>query len=135
MEFLYEKINTYLHQLDWDYILTYFVICYLFSKDEALTIWWSAKRFSNVTLCKIRSYLLAVPKEARMFCIGVVYACAIYYVREYDKTHFKKLFQSFIFALAFYGVFINKVLSIIENMANGKSIKKPDNNNDIEHHP
>ena len=77
MDIVLTKIQEYVKGLEWQYMITFLILSYVSTKDEALTLWWkeSAK---NKVVNFVRGLLLKTPKGIRVMVIGLVYA-VIYY--------------------------------------------------------
>lgn len=128
MDMIYDKLFAYLQNLDWNYILTFGVLSFLITKDEAVTYWWRETPNKYKFLMSIRKFVLAIPMGIRIVIVGLVYGMLVFRWRGYDKTHIEVMFQSFVFLVAFYGLILHSIVTKIEKIF-GKN--EDDKNEDL----
>lgn len=96
-----EQVKSFLTSLDWWYMITFILIVWLFARDQAVTVWWGEERFPW-----LRNVIVNMPKGLRVAGLGFAYATAYYFI--FDES-FKQLFSSFLFVVAFHGLFLKKI--------------------------
>lgn len=96
------QFGHYINHLDWGYIFTFIIMAYAFKKVDSRS--------------RIRKW---VPKQIPIkwgpFIFGLLYACALFFVRERTFEGAEMLFKSFIFAVAFQHTILEKFFSLLEN--------------------
>ena len=108
---LIEKVRTYTAALDWQYIITFIIICF------------------GMNHCKVRKGLQKVTgictrTRYRVIIVGVAYGAVIYFIRGYKLNQLENLVQSFIFALVFHKFIIEAILFWLVKHGLPESISK-----------
>lgn len=99
-----KHILNYALSLDWTFIISFILLAY-----GAIHV----KEKENL---KIETrYLVAL--------VGLIYGIALYFVRSYNLQQVDVVFQSFIFALVFHKLLIDKVLTYVRNVLFPKTDK------------
>lgn len=97
IDYLFE----YLASLDWGYIITFILISHLVNQTKILS--W----FYKVTKVKIRT-------RYRVLLIGIGYGILVYLLRGYDISKIECLFQSFVFAMVFHKLVVERLFAILK---------------------
>lgn len=97
-----DQIIKYLNHLDWSYILTFILLAYAINKTSVLE--W----FFRVTQVKIQT-------RYRVLFIGVLYGIALFFIRGYSLEKVECLLQSFVFAMVFHKLLIDKIIEFVLN--------------------
>lgn len=92
------QITKYLNSLDWSYILTFIVIAYGLNHYKATDFFYRVFKFKIAT-------------RYRVLIIGFVYGVALYFIRDYKLRMIEILLQSFVFALVFHKLLLEKFLN------------------------
>lgn len=101
MEIVFTQLENFMKGLDWTYMITFILIAWTFTRDNALESWWKEEKFP-----KLRSYMMATPKGVRVLIIGIFYTSLYYHLFDLPQNGLKQLFSSFVFAVAFHTIFI-----------------------------
>lgn len=96
-----EYLFDYLTSLDWGYIITFILISHLVNQTKIIT--W----FYKVTKIKIRT-------RYRVLLIGIGYGILVYLLRGYDISKIECLFQSFVFAMAFHKLVVERLFAVLK---------------------
>ena len=96
-----EYLFDYLLGLDWGYIITFILISHLVNQTK-ITTW-----FYKMTKVKIRT-------RYRVFFIGLSYGITVYLLRGYNITKIECLFQSFVFAMVFHKLVIERLFAVLK---------------------
>lgn len=91
------QITKYLNSLDWSYILTFIVIAYGLNHYKATDFFYEVLKFKIAT-------------RYRVLIIGLVYGVVLYFIRDYQLRMIECLLQSFVFALVFHKLLLEKFL-------------------------
>ena len=83
------QIKNYITALDWQYIITFIIICYGINHYKV------KEGLQKATGTQTRT-------RYRVVIIGIIYGTGIYFLRGYSLKQIEILFQSFIFALVFH---------------------------------
>lgn len=97
IEYLFE----YLTSLDWGYIITFILISHLVNQTK-ITTW-----FYKVTNIKIRT-------RYRVLLIGIGYGIVVYLLRGYGISKIECLFESFVFAMVFHKLVVERLFAILK---------------------
>ncbi len=104
-------IQSYMTSLDWQYIITFIIICYGINHYKV------KEGLQKATGTQTRT-------RYRVIIIGVVYAIGLYFLRGYKLKQIENLFQSFIFALVFHKFIVEALLYWLAKHALPESISK-----------
>jgi len=104
-------IQSYMTSLDWQYIITFIIICYGINHYKV------KEGLQKATGTQTRT-------RYRVIIIGVVYAIGLYFLRGYRLQQIENLFQSFIFALVFHKFIVEALLYWLAKHALPESISK-----------
>lgn len=96
------QIIHYFTSLEWGYILTFILISYGVNHPKATSL------FFSIFKCKI-------PTRYRVLIVGVLYGISIYFLRGYNIHKIETLLQSFIFAMVFHKLLLEKLLTLIKD--------------------
>ena len=91
------QLVEYLNSLDWAYIFTLILIVYVLNSVSAKKLYY-------------KFFGLKVSTRYRVLIIGVLYGIIVYFIRDYTINKIEKLLQSFVFALVFHKLLIDKVV-------------------------
>ncbi|EDP94745.1 hypothetical protein U8527_07270 [Kordia algicida OT-1] len=91
------QLSNYISRLDWAYIFTFILISYGFNTEYVTGLFYKIFRFKIAT-------------RYRVLIIGVLYGTAIYFIRGYAITDVEILLQSFVFALVFHKLLLQKTI-------------------------
>ncbi len=107
------KILLYINNLDWAYILTLIALSYFVTRDGVLT----KGNFGRIGwVNRIRPALLSIPEAWRVFILGITYGFFLKFLRNYHgKDWVENMFNSLVFAMVFHKLFLNKLLSKLDN--------------------
>ncbi len=105
------RIQTYMAALDWQYIITFIIICYGINHYKV------KEGLQKATGTQTRT-------RYRVILIGIVYAVGLYFLRGYSREHIENLFQSFIFALVFHKFILEALMYWLAKYALPESISK-----------
>lgn len=94
------QIVLYINSLDWSYILTFILLTYAVNYSKVLD--WIYK----LTKLKIQT-------RYRVVLIGFIYGVFLFYLRGYSTANIEPLLQSFVFAMVFHKLIIDKILQQI----------------------
>ena len=97
---IFNSISAYLVNLDWAYIITFIIICYGIN-SKAVT----GKIRKTTGLKSITRYRVAVT--------GIVYAVLIFFIGGYELAETEVLMPSFIFAIVFHKLLLEKLIKWI----------------------
>ncbi len=105
------QIKNYMAGLDWQYIITFIIICY------------------GINHYKVKQGLQkAIGAQTRtryrVVLIGILYGIGIYFLRGYKLNQIENLFQSFIFALVFHKFIVEALLYWLVRHALPQAISK-----------
>ena len=95
-----QHISNYLNRLDWAYILTFIIIAYGLNHYRATNFFYKVFKLKMAT-------------RYRVFIIGLLYGVALYFIRGYRLKMIECLLQSFVFALVFHKLLLEKFLNRI----------------------
>jgi len=96
MNEILKQILNYISALDWAYILTFIILV------QALV---SFKLFEKISsLIK-----LPISKRYTVLFVGFIYGIFLYFLRDYDTSKIECLLQSFVFALVFHKLLLDKL--------------------------
>ncbi|WP_010520479.1 hypothetical protein [Aquimarina agarivorans] len=95
-----QQIMQYINNLDWSYIITFMLLAHMINYTKVVD--WLFK----VTRLKIQT-------RYRVLLIGLVYAMFLLYLRGYSTDKIEPLLQSFVFAMVFHKLIIEKILQQI----------------------
>lgn len=104
-------IQSYMTSLDWQYIITFIIICYGINHYKV------KEGLQKATGTHTRT-------RYRVIIIGVVYAIGLYFLRGYKLQQIENLFQSFIFALVFHKFIVEALMYWLAKHALPESISK-----------
>ena len=104
-------IQSYMTSLDWQYIITFIIICYGINHYKV------KEGLQKATGTQTRT-------RYRVIIIGVVYAVGLYFLRGYKLQQIENLFQSFIFALVFHKFIVEALMYWLAKHALPESISK-----------
>jgi hypothetical protein len=104
MEIIFTQIETFVTNLEWSYIITFILITWLLSRDNALESWWKEDKMP-----KLRSFAMAIPKSLRVAILGSIYAVIHFYVYDLAPNKITALLESFITAVAFHGLILKGI--------------------------
>jgi len=96
MTSVFEHFLHYLSSLDWGYIITFILIAHLLNQSPVTT--WLSK-WTN----------LNIKTRYRVLIVGCLYGVIVYFVRGYTIERIECLFQSFIFALVFHKLLVDRI--------------------------
>ena len=82
----------YLASLEWSFIITFILIAGYVCDDKRVLFFPEG----------IRNFLLRVPKIWRVLPVGIAYAAAIYWIRDYTRADIERMFNSLVFAVVFH---------------------------------
>lgn len=105
------QIKNYMTALDWQYIITFIIICYGINHYKV------KEGLQKATGAQTRT-------RYRVTIIGIVYGTGLYFLRGYKIQHIENLFQSFIFALVFHKFIVEALLYWLAKHALPESISK-----------
>lgn len=91
------QLSNYISNLDWAYIFTFILISYGFNSEYVIALFFKIFRFKIAT-------------RYRVLIIGVLYGTAIYFIRDYTVNNIEVLLQSFVFALVFHKLLVQKTI-------------------------
>ncbi|EDP96543.1 hypothetical protein U8527_10535 [Kordia algicida OT-1] len=91
------QLSDYINSLDWAYIFTFILICYGCNSEYITGLFYKIFRFKIAT-------------RYRVLLIGVLYGITVYFIRDYSIGDVEVLLQSFVFALVFHKLLIQKVI-------------------------
>ena len=94
------QITHYINSLDWAYIITFILLVYAVNYSKLLD--W----FYNTTKIKIQT-------RYRVLLVGLVYGIFLFFLRDYATDKIESLLQSFVFAMVFHKLIIDRVLQQI----------------------
>lgn len=97
IDYLFE----YLIGLDWGYIITFILISHLVNQTK-VTGW-----FFKITNVTIRT-------RYRVLIIGIGYGILVYLLRGYDISKIECLFQSFVFAMVFHKLVVERLFAVLK---------------------
>lgn len=92
------QIIHYLNSLDWGYILTFILLAYSLNTSKVLD--W----FFCFTKVKFQT-------RYRVLLIGILYGAFLFFLRENTISDIESLLQSFVFALVFHKLILDKITS------------------------
>lgn len=105
------QIKNYMTVLDWQYIITFIIICYGINHYKV------KERLQKATGTQTRT-------RYRVIIIGILYGAGLYFLRGYKLQQIENLFQSFIFALVFHKFIVEALLYWLAKHALPESISK-----------
>lgn len=105
------QIKNYMTALDWQYIITFIIICYGINNYKV------KEGIQKVTGAQTRT-------RYRVILIGIIYGTGLYFLRGYKIQQIENLFQSFIFALVFHKFIVEALLFWLVKHALPESISK-----------
>lgn len=105
------QIKNYMTALDWQYIITFIIICYGINHYKV------KEGLQKATGTQTRT-------RYRVIIIGIVYGAGLYFLRGYKMQHIENLFQSLIFALVFHKFIVEALLYWLAKHALPESISK-----------
>ena len=111
MTAVFEHFLNYLSSLDWGYIITFILIAHLLNQSPVTT--WISKWTS-----------LNIKTRYRVLFIGILYGVIVYVVRGYTIQRIECLFQSFIFALVFHKLLVDRIFNSLKS-------KKPTSDDEL----
>lgn len=92
----------YINSLDWSYILTFILLSFVINQPKVME--WLFK----LTKVKIQT-------RYRVLIIGVLYGVFLYFLRGYSLLKIECLLQSFVFAIVFHKLILEKLFSQLFN--------------------
>ncbi|WP_346881311.1 hypothetical protein [uncultured Algibacter sp.] len=95
-----QQIVQYINGLDWSYIITFILLAHALNYSKVLD--WLFK----ITKLKIQT-------RYRVMFIGLLYGIFLFFLRSYNTDKIETLLQSFVFAMVFHKLIIEKVLQQI----------------------
>ncbi|KAA1247913.1 hypothetical protein [Aquimarina sp. RZ0] len=96
------QFGHYINQLDWGYIFTFMIMAYASNKINTKNkIWKWVPKYMSVKWWPV--------------IVGLLYACALFFVRDHTFIQGEMLFKSFVFAVAFQHTILEKFFSLLEN--------------------
>ncbi len=104
-------IQSYMTSLDWQYIITFIIICYGINHYKV------KEGLQKATGTHTRT-------RYRVIIIGILYGISLYFLRGYKLQQIENLFQSFIFALVFHKFIVEALLYWLAKHALPESISK-----------
>ena len=99
MEVVGSSVLPFLAILEWMYIITFILICYIFQSAE--------KQFNWVVLIKFKT-------RFKVAIIGLLYAPIYYFLWGLDKDQIGILFSSFLVSFAFHKLLIDSIIGAIK---------------------
>lgn len=105
------QIKNYMTALDWQYIITFIIICYGINHYKV------KEGLQKATGTQTRT-------RYRVIIIGILYGTGLYFLRGYKLQQIENLFQSFIFALVFHKFIVEALLYWLAKHALPESISK-----------
>lgn len=105
------QIKNYMTVLDWQYIITFIIICYGINHYKV------KEGLQKATGTQTRT-------RYRVIIIGILYGAGLYFLRGYKLQQIENLFQSFIFALVFHKFIVEALLYWLAKHALPESISK-----------
>jgi hypothetical protein len=105
------QIKNYMIALDWQYIITFIIICYGINHYKV------KEGLQKATGTQTRT-------RYRVIIIGILYGTGLYFLRGYKLQQVENLFQSFIFALVFHKFIVEALLYWLAKHALPESISK-----------
>lgn len=96
MNEILKQIFNYINALDWAYILTFIIL---------------VQALFNFNLFEKLSKVLSIPisKRYAVLFIGLIYGVFLYFLRSYNTLKIECLVQSFVFALVFHKLLLDKL--------------------------
>lgn len=91
------QIAKYSNSLDWAYIITFILLAYAINQIKVLC--WIAQ----ITKIKIAT-------RYRILITGLLYGILVYFIRGYTLQKIECLLQSFVFAMVFHKLLIEKII-------------------------
>ena len=95
-----KQITQYINSLDWAYIITFILLVYAVNYSKLLD--W----FYIITKIKIQT-------RYRVLLVGLIYGIFLFFLRGYATEKIESLLQSFVFAMVFHKLIIDKILQQI----------------------
>ncbi len=92
-----EHLIHYLNGLDWSYILSFIILAHGLNHKHAKHVFYGLFRISIMT-------------RYRVVIIGLCYGIALYFIRGYQLEKIESLLQSFVFAVVFHKMLLEKFL-------------------------
>jgi hypothetical protein len=104
-------IGNYLTGLDWQYIITFIILCYGLNhyRVKASIGWFTG------TLLRTRY---------RVVLVGIIYGAILFFIRDYKVAQIEILLQSFIFAMVFHKLLVESLVYWLAKKALPESISK-----------
>lgn len=91
------QIAQYLNSLDWAYIITFILLAYAINNTKLVS--WVAK----MTKFKMAT-------RYRVLFVGLLYGVLLFFIRGYAIFKIENLLQSFVFAMVFHKLLIEKII-------------------------
>ncbi len=91
------QISNYLNSLDWSYILTFIILAYGLNHYRATDFFYQI-------------FNLKIATRYRVLIIGLIYGILVYLIRDYTINKVESLLQSFVFAVVFHKLLLEKLL-------------------------
>ncbi len=107
MQTIIHQISNYITQLDWGYMLTFILLVYAISNLKLIKQWRSNKKLSQ-------RYLVLL--------IGVIYGIILFFIRGYDTSKIEVLLQTFVFALVFHKLLIDRLVGMVFHQKNKQDV-------------
>ena len=94
------QILQYINSLDWSYIITFILLTH-------------AINYSKVVAWIFRITKLKIQTRYRVVFIGLVYGIFLFFLRDYNSSNIEPLLQSFVFAMIFHKLILEKFMQQI----------------------
>lgn len=104
---LLQIVTDYLSQLEWSFIITFILIAGYVCDDKRVLFFPEG----------IRNFLLRVPKIWRVLPVGIAYAAAIYWFRDYTRADSERMFNSLVFAVVFHNALWKYIAGMFQKIA------------------
>lgn len=104
------QLSGYISKLDWAYIFTFILISYGLNSEFITALFYKIFRFKIAT-------------RYRVLIIGVIYGTAIYFIRDYRINDIEILLQSFVFALVFHKLLLQKTIRYFFQIKESKKVQ------------
>ena len=101
MTSIIDHLIHYVSGLDWGYIMTFILLSHLI--NQSLVKGW----FFKMTNVKIRT-------RYRVLIIGIAYGVVVYFLRGYTLNKLECLFESFVFAMVFHKLVVERLFSVLK---------------------
>lgn len=98
MTAILQQISNYIISLDWAYILTLILLVYVISNVKWIQKW---------------TFKTKISYRYQVLVIGVLYATVLFFLRGYTISKVEILFQSYVFAMVFHKLLVDKFIKAI----------------------